>query len=89
MTKFLAKVFSNNGIARGLIYFSIASLTPIGESFVIWSNKPPSNWYEIGGVAITAAVSGLVAIRAYMDGHLARSKPPVADSTKSGPIAPS
>jgi hypothetical protein len=74
MIKYLAKYFQNNGHLRGALYFMIASLGSWHAAFILWSKTPPENAYEVLGVIVGAQLSGLVAVRAYLDTHLSRTK---------------
>jgi len=75
--RLLRLVFSNNGIARGLIYWSIGVFTPWPPVLMEWDANPPKTWYVIFATVISSALAGLVALRAYMDQHL--SKPATQD----------
>jgi hypothetical protein len=71
LIEFLGKFFQNNGHLRGALYFSIAALTPMAASFVEWASQDgPKNVYEIIAVMLGASISGLTAVRAYLDTHL-------------------
>lgn len=73
--EFLGNFFQNNGHLRGALYFSIAALTPMAASFTEWSSEEgPRNVYEIVAVMLGALISGLTAIRAYLDTHLSKAK---------------
>jgi hypothetical protein len=73
--EFLGNFFQNNGHLRGALYFSIAALTPMAASFTEWSSEEgPKNWYEVIAVLIGSFISGLTAIRAYLDNHLSKTK---------------
>lgn len=73
--EFLGNFFQNNGHLRGALYFSIAALTPMAASFTEWSSEEgPRNVYEVVAVMLGALISGLTAIRAYLDTHLAKTK---------------
>ena len=73
--EFLGNFFKNNGHLRGALYFSIAALTPMAASFTEWSSEEgPKNWYEVIAVLIGSLISGLTAIRAYLDNHLSKTK---------------
>ena len=73
--EFLGNFFQNNGHLRGALYFSIAALTPMAASFTEWSSEEgPRNVYEVVAVTLGALISGLTAIRAYLDTHLAKTK---------------
>lgn len=75
--EFLGNFFQNNGHLRGALYFSIAALTPMAASFTEWSSEDgPKNVYEIVAVLLGAMISGLTAVRAYLDTHLSRTKEP-------------
>lgn len=75
--EFLGNFFQNNGHLRGALYFSIAALTPMAASFTEWSSEDgPKNTYEVVAVVLGATISGLTAIRAYLDNHLSRTKEP-------------
>jgi hypothetical protein len=72
---FLGHFFQNNGHLRGALYFSIAALTPMAASFTEWSSEDgPKNVYEIIAVMLGASISGLTAVRAYLDTHLSSGK---------------
>jgi len=72
---FLGQFFQNNGHLRGALYFSIAALTPMAASFTEWSSEDgPKNVYEIIAVMLGASISGLTAVRAYLDTHLSAGK---------------
>lgn len=73
--EFLGRFFQNNGHLRGALYFSIAALTPMAASFTEWSSEDgPKNWYEVVALVIGSIISGLTAIRAYLDNHLSKTK---------------
>lgn len=73
--EFLGRFFQNNGHLRGALYFSIAALTPMAASFTEWSaDNGPKNVYEIVAVMLGASISGLTAVRAYLDTHLSKEK---------------
>lgn len=73
LIEFLGKFFQNNGHLRGALYFSIAALTPMAASFTEWSSEDgPKNVYEIVAVMLGASISGLTAVRAYIDTHLSK-----------------
>jgi len=73
--EFFGNFFQNNGHLRGALYFSIAALTPMAASFTEWSSEEgPRNVYEIVAVMLGALISGLTAIRAYLDTHLSKAK---------------
>lgn len=74
--EFLGNFFQNNGHLRGALYFSIAALTPMAASLNQWSSEDPKNLYEIAAVLVGSLISGLTAIRAYLDTHLSRTKEP-------------
>ena len=75
--EFLGNFFQNNGHLRGALYFSIAALTPMAASFTEWSSEDgPKNWYEVVALVLGAIISGLTAVRAYLDTHLARTADP-------------
>lgn len=65
----------NNGWLRGLLYFTMAALAPVGVAFEKWSISPPSeNHFFVYGTVVFASIgAGLVAWRAYIDQHLARN----------------
>ena len=72
---FLGRFFQNNGHLRGALYFSIAALTPMSAAFVEWaSQEGPKNWYEVIALILGSIISGLTAIRAYLDTHLSKTK---------------
>lgn len=72
--EFLGNFFQNNGHLRGALYFSIAALTPMAASLNQWSSEDPKNLYEIAAVLVGSLISGLTAIRAYLDTHLSKTK---------------
>lgn len=73
--EFIGRFFQNNGHLRGALYFSIAALTPMAASFTEWSSEDgPKNWYEVVALIIGSIISGLTAIRAYLDNHLSKTK---------------
>jgi hypothetical protein len=73
--EFIGRFFQNNGHLRGALYFSIAALTPMAASFTEWSSEDgPKNWYEVVALIIGSIISGLTAIRAYLDNHLSKAK---------------
>ena len=73
--EFIGRFFQNNGHLRGALYFSIAALTPMAASFTEWSSENgPKNWYEVVALIIGSIISGLTAIRAYLDNHLSKTK---------------
>ena len=73
--EFIGRFFQNNGHLRGALYFSIAALTPMAASFTEWSSEDgPKNVYEIIAVMLGAMISGLTAVRAYLDTHLSDGK---------------
>ena len=73
--EFLGNFFQNNGHLRGALYFSIAALTPMAASFTEWASEGGAkNWYEIVALILGSLISGLTAIRAYLDTHLAKAK---------------
>ena len=73
--EFLGNFFQNNGHLRGALYFSIAALTPMAASFTEWSSEDgPKNWYEVIALGLGSIISGLTAIRAYLDNHLSKTK---------------
>ena len=73
LIEFLGNFFKNNGHLRGALYFSIAALTPMAASFTEWSSEDgPKNVYEIVAVMLGASISGLTAVRAYIDTHLSK-----------------
>ena len=73
LIEFLGKFFQNNGHLRGALYFLIAALTPMAASFTEWSAEDgPKNVYEIVAVMLGASISGLTAVRAYIDTHLSK-----------------
>jgi hypothetical protein len=72
---FLGRFFQNNGHLRGALYFSIAALTPMSAAFVEWASQDgPKNWYEVIALFLGSIISGLTAIRAYLDTHLSKTK---------------
>lgn len=72
---FLGRFFQNNGHLRGALYFSIAALTPMSAAFVEWASQDgPKNWYEVIALFLGSVISGLTAIRAYLDNHLSKTK---------------
>lgn len=71
--KFLQALFSNNGTARGALYVTMASMTPLVAAFKAWENTPPKNRYEVGYILLSCVASGLVALRAYLDQHLSKN----------------
>ena len=72
---FLGRFFQNNGHLRGALYFSIAALTPMSAAFVEWASQDgPKNFYEVIALFLGSVISGLTAIRAYLDNHLSRTK---------------
>lgn len=75
LLEFLGNFFKNNGHLRGALYFAIAALTPMAASFTEWSAEDgPKNVYEIVAVMLGASISGLTAVRAYLDTHLSNEK---------------
>jgi len=71
LIEFLGKFFQNNGHLRGALYFSIAALTPMAAAFVEWASQDgPKNWYEVIALVLGSLISGLTAVRAYLDTHL-------------------
>lgn len=71
LIEFLGKFFQNNGHLRGALYFAIAALTPMAASFVEWASQDgPKNWYEVIALVFGSLISGLTAVRAYLDTHL-------------------
>jgi hypothetical protein len=75
LIEFLGKFFQNNGHLRGALYFSIAALTPMAAAFVEWASQDgPKNWYEVIALAFGSLISGLTAVRAYLDTHLSNEK---------------
>jgi uncharacterized membrane protein (DUF441 family) len=75
LIEFLGKFFQNNGHLRGALYFSIAALTPMAAAFVEWASQDgPKNWYEVIALAFGSLISGLTAVRAYLDTHLTNEK---------------
>jgi hypothetical protein len=73
--EFLGNFFKNNGHLRGALYFSIAALTPMSAAFVEWASQDgPKNWYEVIALGLGSIISGLTALRAYLDTHLSRTK---------------
>lgn len=75
MLKFLGNFFQNNGHLRGALYFSIAALTPMAASFTEWASEGgPKNWYESVALVLGSLISGLTAVRAYLDTHLSKAK---------------
>lgn len=73
--EFIGNFFQNNGHFRGALYFSIAALTPMAASFTEWASEDgPKNWYEVVALIIGSIISGLTAIRAYLDNHLSKAK---------------
>lgn len=73
--EFLGNFFQNNGHLRGALYFLIAALTPMAASFTEWASEAgPKNVYEVIALIIGSIISGLTAIRAYLDTHLSRQK---------------
>lgn len=74
MTKFLNKFFQNNGHVRGALYFSAAALSGVTNAFTHWAEAPPKNGYEITAELLGAFAAGLIAVRAYLDTHLSRTK---------------
>ena len=72
---FIGRFFQNNGHLRGALYFSIAALTPMSAAFVEWASQDgPKNWYEVVALFLGSIISGLTAIRAYLDTHLSKVK---------------
>lgn len=71
---FLKKVFSNNGVARGLLYAGIQIFTALATAFTGWSESPPRNWYAVGAVILGALASAGTTLRAYIDQHLSAAK---------------
>lgn len=71
---FLKKVFSNNGVARGLLYAGIQIFTALATAFTGWSETPPRNWYAVGAVILGALASAGTTLRAYIDQHLSSVK---------------
>lgn len=73
-TNLVTKFFKNNGYLRGMLYFLLSALPLLGERLEVWSKTPPANKYEIAAMLIGALTAGLVAVRAYLDQHLSRTK---------------
>lgn len=74
MLNFFRLFFQNNGHLRGALYFSIAALTPMAASFTEWSAEDgPKNWYEAVALVLGSLISGLTAVRAYLDTHLTKT----------------
>jgi hypothetical protein len=47
----------------------------MAASFTEWSAEDgPKNWYEAVALVLGALISGLTAVRAYLDTHLAKAK---------------
>lgn len=75
MFNFIKLFLQNNGHLRGALYFSIAALTPMAASFTEWASEDgPKNWYEAVALALGSIISGLTAVRAYLDTHLSKTK---------------
>ena len=72
--KYIAKFFDNNGHLRGALYFTAAALGGVTGAFTHWAETPPKNWYEITAEFLGAFSAGVIAVRAYLDTHLARTK---------------
>jgi hypothetical protein len=72
--RLLRSLFSNNGVARGTIYWFIGVLTPWPAALMSWDAKPPGSGYVVAAAIISSILAGLVNIRAYMDQHLSRNK---------------
>ncbi len=72
--KYLAKFFDNNGHLRGALYFTAAALGGVTGAFTHWAETPPKNWYEVAAEFLGAFSAGVIAVRAYLDTHLSRTK---------------
>jgi len=73
--EFIGNFFQNNGHLRGALYFLIAALTPMAASFTEWaSENGPKNWYETVALILGSLISGLTAVRAYLDTHLVKNE---------------
>lgn len=71
--EFFGNFLQNNGHLRGALYFLIAALTPVAASFTEWASEDgPKNLYEATALIFGALISGLTAVRAYLDTHLAK-----------------
>ena len=71
---YIAKFFNNNGHLRGALYFTAAALGGITGAYTHWAEVPPKNWYEIIAEFLGAFAAGIIAVRAYLDTHLSRTK---------------
>lgn len=74
IVNYIGQFFQNNGHLRGALYFSAAALSGITNAFTHWAETPPKNWYEITAEVLGAIAAGIVAVRAYLDTHLSRTK---------------
>ena len=81
--KYIAKFFQNNGHLRGALYFTAAALGGVTGAFTHWAETPPKNWYEITAEFLGAFSAGVIAVRAYLDTHLARTKDETTKDTNS------
>lgn len=73
--EFFGNFFQNNGHLRGALYFLIAFFTPMAGSFTEWASEDgPKNVYEVIAIVLGSLISGLTAIRAYLDTHLSKTK---------------
>lgn len=74
MNNFLKRCFSNNGVARGLLYVGISILTTLAAAFAVWQTTPPPNSYAIFAVLFKALADAGLTLRAYIDQHLSNTK---------------
>jgi uncharacterized membrane protein (DUF441 family) len=82
MKTLLKKCFANNGVARGLLYFTIQFLTPIGTACAVWDQEAPKTWFAISAVLIGAFVAGLTSVRSFMDQHLSKAQMAATEDKK-------
>jgi hypothetical protein len=83
IVKYVSKFFQNNGHLRGALYFTAAALGGVTGAFTHWAETPPKNWYEVTAEFLGAFSAGVIAVRAYLDTHLSRTKDE-APKTTSG-----
>jgi hypothetical protein len=74
LINFIKKFLRNNGHLRGALYFFSAVLAGLVKTLTHWATTPPPNCYDVAAEFLGAFAAGLVAVRAFIDTHLARNK---------------
>ena len=60
--------------ARGWLYFLIGALGIVVERTTAWIVKEPENLWAYVATVASAVLTGLIAVRAYMDQHISIKK---------------